>query len=455
MSKEYTSQNQLDANQLIVRKSAEFTKGKYAVGTAFALNLVNICTTRLSVERDGTLSASLTPGEIREIFQTNDNVHIYNKLKGAAKELTGGNSVASKSIFLEDGKGNFKSFVWVTNADYVNGVFKITFNKEMKKHLVDLKTPFLSYQASNTIKIKNPYIIRLYEILRTERYKIDYQKTPEVDVVYGIAELRFSIGLDVMDSKMGDAREAGASWEELEDMVPENLRKYWGWKNFKNQIIDPAQKAFKENTDIAFEYKTIRQGKGGKTTKIRFFITKNSANADKIESQEKRLESVNDKHFQMTVNDLDLPEELHDYIGHNRLEGSDLAIFLKDANGDIDKVIRYIDMADNTDSSVINNYVGWIRDAIRSEYAEPVGVISGSADRFETVSEVTDGYKKEKKDPNSALYKRLWIKATKKEGFEDFLREAEMTREMMEQFYSTQECVENFMSWSKGEGMNW
>ena len=131
----------IEGDNNIVRKSNEFTRGKYATSTAFALQLVNISVTRISEEKDGTLSATLTPGELREIMHTTDKASLYKKLKKATKDITG--SSAANNVFMEDGKGNFKFFTFITNAEYTDGVFKITFNKEMRNHLGSIKSSLI------------------------------------------------------------------------------------------------------------------------------------------------------------------------------------------------------------------------------------------------------------------------------------------------------------------------
>lgn len=451
LSKKY---NIVNGNNNIVRKSNDFSRGKYATSTAFALQLVNIAATRIYEEKDGTLSATLTPGELRELMHTKDRASLYKKLAKASKDIMGSSS--ANNIFMEDGKGNFKYFAFITNAEYQNGVFKITFNKEMKHHMMTIKSSqgYTAFELANIMGLTSPYSIRLYEVLKSEMYKAG--KNEIVQKEYWVSELRFTIGLDELTQKMRDAKAKGATWDEVAEMI-RGEQKYPGWRNFRRYVLEKAKEELTANANITFDYDVGRGGIGGKTERVIFYIRRNDAKQAIRQQREALIEEMNDKHWQsldqqMEFDDYAIPEELQQYLGHNRLTGKDLTYFLKDANGDVDKVIHYIESADEQD--YIRNYTGWIRDAIRNNYDHfVVSTVQGDANRADYINNLKQELEEETKNPESDTFVRLWKKTKEKPEYHQFLSylsEHALSEELIEEFYSSKDLVEGYLEWKKG-----
>ncbi len=441
--------NVIDGRNNMVQKSNEFTRGKYATSTAFALQLVNIAATRIGEETDGTLSATLSPGELREIFHTNDKAGLYKKLAKASTDIMG--SAATNNIFMEDGNGNFKYFAFITNADYQDGIFKITFNKEMKNHMVNIRSSkgYTSYALANILDMNSPYSIRLYEILRSEIYRAG-----ENDVVqkeYWVSELRFTIGLDELTAKMRDAKDKGASWDEVAAMI-KGEQKYPGWRNFKRYVLEKAKQELTRYADVTFDYDVGRAGIGGKIERVIFYIRRNEVEEQRKRQREVVINRVNEIHqngHQFVMDDLQIPSELQAFLGHNGLMGKDILTFLDDAGGEVEKVSHYIRMAD--EQSYLTNYVGWIRDAIRNNY-EVQPVMSGSAERGEKIEGLRKEMEAERK-PESETYRRLWEKTKEKPDYGEFVSYLErqaLSEDVLEEFYSAKDRVEGFIEWKKG-----
>lgn len=440
----------VEGTNSIVRKSNEFTRGKYATTTAFALQLVNIAATRISEEKDGTLSATLSPGELREIFHTGDRASLYKKLAKVSKDIMG--SSATNNIFMEDGQGNFKYFAFITNSEYQDGIFKITFNKEMKNHMGSIKSQqgYTSYALANILDMSSPYSIRLYEILRSEIYKAKEDEVVRKE--YWLSELRFTIGLDELTQKMRDAKDAGATWDEVAGMI-KGEQKYPGWRNFRRYVLEKAEKELTQYADVTFDYDVGRGGIGGKIERVIFYIRRNEAQEGQKRQREVVIDQVNYRHEierQYVLDDFELPVELQIYVGHNKLIAKDLLTFLEDAHNDIKKVKRYIDLADS--QGYIKNYVGWIRDAIRNDY-EVHSTIEGSAKRAEESDSIVKKMQSERSDPESATFKRLWAKTKEKPDYPDFLlylESIDISEDVLEEFYSSKDRVEGFVEWKKG-----
>ncbi len=438
----------INANELVVKKSKELIYSKYATSTVFATQLVNIATTRLEKETDGTISARISPNEIREILQTDDKSNIYRRLKSAADELTGGTT--AKNIGIEDGNGNFKFFALVTNADYINGEFKITFNKEMQYHLLDLEKRgmnYTTYELANTIGMRSPHSIRLYELLKSEAYKIRGGASA-VEKSFGISELRFMLGIDELTTKMKQAKDKGASWDELREMIPPEQQPYFEWRSFRKNVLEKAKSELGDNSDITFTYTCERKGRGGKISRIIFTIVKNKQRnrIKALKDKESKIAKVNENH-QYKFGDLfgDIPDALKEYEGHNKLTKKDLFTLFREAEGDEQRVI---DAISYTDTKSPRDYMAYLVSAVRENYKPGVEVLDGSAEKAEAINNIMKAVE-EKKDELDAS---IWNKMKARDdffGFMDYLDGKGYSLEIIEEFYPVTERVQLFMKWKK------
>ena len=180
---------------LSVRKSNDFISAKYK-STLLENQIMAIALTRIEVnasDREAPMEAKLYPGELKKLVS--DPAHIYRDLKKLAKSITG------HTMFLEDGKGNFKAFSVVPNADYIDGVFIIKFNNELRDHVLGLEKNYTSLELSVMTDFKKNSSFRLYEVLKKEAYKIPKKEGAFAQVEYNISELRFIIGLANSDDQ--------------------------------------------------------------------------------------------------------------------------------------------------------------------------------------------------------------------------------------------------------------
>jgi len=139
-------------------------------------------------------------------------------------------------------KNNGKDFLvcnWFSSIEYLSGqgILSCCFDPKLKPYLLQLKSCFTAYRLENVLKLKNKYSIRLYEILKR------YENMRET-----------KIPLD-------------------------NFKKYLSipnaylYGNIKERILKPAQKEFKEHTDIIFDFEEIKESR--KVVALSFRIYKN------------------------------------------------------------------------------------------------------------------------------------------------------------------------------------
>lgn len=119
-----------------------------------------------------------------------------------------------------------------------NIYIKVSFHPDLKPFLLELKSKYLVYDARNILSLPSTYSIRIYELLK--QYEKIGQRTMEVQ------ELKEMLGV---------------------------TSEYPLYANFKQRVVDKAQKDLLTNTDISFTYVEIKSGKS--VVALTFFISKN------------------------------------------------------------------------------------------------------------------------------------------------------------------------------------
>ena len=102
----------------------------------------------------------------------------------------------------------------------------ISFHPRMKPYLLQLKSKFTMYDVRNILKLPSVYSIRIYELLK------QYEK---------IGKRKFKV-------------------DELKDILGVQ-NEYPMYANFKQRVINKAQKDLSENTDIMFTFEEIKIGR--------------------------------------------------------------------------------------------------------------------------------------------------------------------------------------------------
>ena len=119
--------------------------------------------------------------------------------------------------------------------------------------MFEYKERYFSYQLWNTLRLKSPKQIRMYEVLK------QYEK---------IGERVFTI-------------------QELREMLFIGKKEYERFVDFKKRVLDSCQEALSEHTDICFTYEPYgKKGRSGKILALKFIIKKNSNFVDQISLDE-------------------------------------------------------------------------------------------------------------------------------------------------------------------------
>lgn len=420
-------------NNLSVRKSNDFIAAKYK-SSLLENQVMAIALTRIeanAVDIDGSLEARLYPGELKRLVS--DPAHIYRDLKKMSKAITG------HTMFLEDGKGNFKAFSVVTNADYIDGVLTIKFNSELRPHVLALEKNYTTFELSVMTDFKRNSSFRLYEVLKKEAYKIkpnDYSSSTQVE--YNLAELRFIIGLANSDDE--DVKRAMSyytkyvDWDSLYEKLDKKEKKYEEWRDFQRRVLIPAQEELEEKSDIRFEFEGIREGR--KTKRLLFTIYRNiPKNPDIIDERTQFMEEKSKVYRQYEM-PMDMPgyEDIYEeYVGHNNLARQDIDVLLRTAAYDKERVRDAIAYADKQEE--IRNYMGFLIRCIEGNYAA-TGVMQGSAEMYEVITDIRETVHSE------STAKKVWEKAKSNDDFDKFLETMQgygLDLESLEAIYSCDE----------------
>ena len=442
--------NQLMESRSYV-KSNEMISAKYR-STLLENQVMAIALTRIEEnfqDREAPLEARLYPGELKKLVS--DDVHIYRDLKALAKTITG------HTMFLEDGKGNFKAFSVVPNADYQDGVFIIKFNQVLKEHILGLDKNFTTLEISMMTNFTRNSSFRIYELLKKDIFRSRPSVNDgRVDVEYNLFEFRFLIGIANSDNvhvqnKIKTMKDI--DWEELYHVLEKNGSrsdiKYKTTDKLQKDCIRPAQEELAQKSDIRFEYELVRIGRPYK--KIIFHIYPNTPqNEDELEVRQQFVEKINHKNRQYEI-PMDMNEETQalytEFVGHNELTKEDIDHLLKVASMNVDDVRAAIGYTDKQED--INNYMGYLVRCIENRYfeASPVAVVEGSHEKAVVIENI-------KRHASSSETKaRVWSSTKKKEDFADFLayeeREKKLSFIELDEIMEPVDAVEEYISWVK------
>lgn len=152
----------------------------------------------------------------------------YERIREAARRLM------SKvvTLYMEHDLGimRFETPVVIGLGSFDKGVgerfVEVSFHPNLKPHLLNLKSRFLLYDMRNILRLPSTYSIRMYELLK------QYER---------IGKRRFRV--DNLKEILG---------------VTEGYPLYG---NFKQRVLDKAQKDLEKHTDISFTYEERKEGK--------------------------------------------------------------------------------------------------------------------------------------------------------------------------------------------------
>lgn len=404
-------------------------------------------------DKDHPLEARLYPSELSKLVS--DPKHIYRDLEKVSKTITG------HTMFIEDGKGNFKSFAIVTNANYESGIFTIKFNNELRDHLLNMEGSFTTQALAVKLSISKFYAARLYDVLSKDMYRIPKKTTsnpnPCHQVEYNLSELRFIMGFaNNEDSNVVAARaqmKKTIDYDKLYDKLDKKDKKYEEWREFQRRVIKPAQEILQAETDIRFEYEGIRDGRKVKRILFTLYNNEPNKNGEIINKKEIIEKTIKKKNRQLEM-PLDLyPQLYEEYVGYNGLTKEDIDILLEKADMNEDTVrqaIKYTDDASQT--TFINNYMGYIIKTIEEGWTA-IPIYKGDNKKAQKSKDIQEEYESSNK---KELMNRVWETIKLKDDFRDFVEcnFGDMSIEVIEVIYDIDKLIQAYYDFKVGRDVS-
>ena len=197
--------------------------------------------------------------EFARLTGTNSD-DIYKQVDKATDELM------KKPFKLGDEKFN-----WCYYARYHKGSGYVTLKiaPELKPYLLSLGGDFTEYNIENILLLKSSYVISLYELIISHwnNHKYYHPKAESFMFELEIEELRYLFEIPISQK----------------------------YADIKRQIIDKAQRQFREKTDICFDYKEKKLG--AKVLKLEMTIRANVKGSNDFLKSEQSFVSHMRKNF--------------------------------------------------------------------------------------------------------------------------------------------------------------
>lgn len=237
-------------------------------------------------------SVNISPQELRDLLNTKSH-SLYEQMKNVRDNIGSNNS-----IFYEDDinqKTGFFVLVESCEFDSENGM-TINFGKTATPFLYEIQkssSGFTKLKVSTILGLTSSHSIRLYEMFKKLMFRLN-RNMPYIEVEYGVNELRFILGLINLNSpeakKCKELMTRGETDYNKIAAAYKGELPYKRFDNFKRRIIDVAQKELERETEIRFEYDTIRKGRF--IDSIRFRLYRNIPDNDEFKENLKKLEQL-------------------------------------------------------------------------------------------------------------------------------------------------------------------
>lgn len=228
-----------------------------------------------------------------------------------------------------------------------NVYIKISFHPDLKPFLLALRSKYIVYDARNILRLPSTYSIRIYELLK------QYEK---------IGRRRLTVN-------------------ELKEMFGVTTE-YKLYANFKQRIIEKAQKDLEAHTDIRFTFDEIKEGRA--VVALIFYIHTNEPNIIEIEDiKTKKSRKVQDPNQQnLFLNNLKvidnqavviseslrLMEEIYPLIEHWGIDKEVLQLLIDtQTEASIRNGIAYTTMAER-EKRIKGNIAGFFITAVKNRY---------------------------------------------------------------------------------------
>jgi len=169
----------------------------------------------------------------------------------------------------------FLKTTFLSSTEYFldDSTVELSFDKKLKPYLLQLKNNFTMYQFENVVALSSFYAIRIYELCK--QYETIKERTIEI--------------------------------KELKEILDIKAESYNIYNNFKQKVLEIAEREINEKTDINISFEEIKTGR--KVTSIKFII-KSKVKEIKKRNIEKEIEKkIKEQKKKLNENTYVEPEE--------------------------------------------------------------------------------------------------------------------------------------------------
>lgn len=149
----------------------------------------------------------------------------------------------------------------------------LRFDPNLKPYLLQLGEHFTKYQLENVLSLSSFYAIRIYELCK--QYETIKERTIEI--------------------------------KELKEILDIKAKSYSIYNNFKQKVLDIAEREINEKTDININVEEIKTGR--KVTSIKFIITSKTKEVKKRNIEKELEEKIRKQNKKLNENTYVEPEE--------------------------------------------------------------------------------------------------------------------------------------------------
>ena len=244
----------------IVKKDNRLIEAKYKLSIHQQRVLFTLLE-KIHSSDDDFMHYDIDIGDIAEKFGLENGKALYAQMQEAISDLV------TKKITIQEGSQTVV-MAWLSYARYTKGqgIVEISFHKDLKPYLLQLKNHFTQYQLSAVARFKSSYSIRFYELLKMNEY---LGKGGQFYRKFTIKELR--------------------EYMQLDDGLYENF------KDLRIRVIEPAYKEINEFSDIHIvDIEYLKKGRAVSDIRITA-EPKNQMMIDVTEDAEETTEVKEDK----------------------------------------------------------------------------------------------------------------------------------------------------------------
>ncbi len=336
------------------KRSNFMISSKYK-STIFSNRIMAISLSRIQEAHesdDGYLTVTIKGRDIQKLFGTKGN-SFFEQLSSTASQMTG-HTIGWSNPETQ----SFEYIAAVTEAQYENGEFSISFHKKLKKYLTELSHSYTILNLKTMLNFKSTYSFRLFELLKSRCYnrKGTDQSNNLFRIEFDINELRLDLGVvnAELDSvkKVLNNKKGKPDYEKAVEVSPEKI--YSRYKDFKARVLEVAVKEINAlDTELHIDsYEPLKAGRGGKVYAIVFYVQV----LDDKKGMKKQENSSDDNHE-------DILDDIRDLLD---VKSRDARAIGEAANWDMDKITRNYEYSKTKD---VEDIVGFMVKAVKEDWA--------------------------------------------------------------------------------------